>query len=111
MPAVLGSGRMGQQAHGTLTAPTRSANIDWMHRPRPRDYGAQPKAFLMTRLDKSGFTGIAGSILVLGLGIGTLLLGKLQYSSYLGRRGVRTICSSNRGAGDPRGDRHLAETR
>jgi hypothetical protein len=38
----------------------------------------------MTCLDKSGFTGIAVSILVLGLGIGTLLQGKLQYSNYWG---------------------------
>jgi hypothetical protein len=34
-----------------------------------------------SRFDKSGFAGIAVSILVLGFGIGTLLKGRLQYSN------------------------------
>jgi len=52
-----------------------------MHRHRPTQHGTQPKASLMTRLDKSGFTGIVVSILVLSL-------------HRLGRRGVRTAVLS-----------------
>jgi hypothetical protein len=78
------SGRMGQREEGILTASTRFANIDWMHRHGPTHSGSQPKASWMTRLDKPGFAGIAVSILVLGLGIGTLLQRQPQYSNYCG---------------------------
>jgi len=43
-----------------------------------------PKAAFVTRLNKPGYAGIAVSMLVLCLGIGTLAKGRLQYSNYWG---------------------------
>jgi hypothetical protein len=81
-----------------------------MHRHRSRHHGTQPNASLMTRLDKSGFAGIAVSILALGLGIETLLQGKLQYSDDWDGAVFAPFAVFDRGAGNPRRHRHLAET-
>ena len=79
-----------------------------MHRYRPTHHGTQPKAFLMTRLDKPGFTGIVVSILALNLYRG-LLQGKLQYSTIGAARCSHR--SSKLGAENPRGDRHWRKQR
>jgi hypothetical protein len=78
------SRRREQRASGTWTTPTRSANIDWMHRHRPTHHGTQPKAFLMNAPRQARVHWNRGFDPGTRPRHRNLLQGKLQYSNYWG---------------------------